>query len=765
MRVTVHAEQRSPSPANAERGTDSPFLSEEMFAGETDQGVEARVATLERESPFSHAPGGPEESRSLEGIEKVLGEEELGYEIEEAAPAADSESLRSLVEPPHFIQETVEEALSKKEWKRALSLAIQGGERDYGKLTNLILFAQHDDLKGRRLDPKNPTDRKLVEQWNNILRKEVWSAVQTESTDPDLRVPGRYVAERDLDFWGPVGKKFKQVVEKAATEVGLNSGLLAAVLLAETHRFVYLTPGEVSSFVIGTDDFFARRTQLHANVPAFSKVRFDRTKTSTDVNEHGRKVTTVQFKSGQDAVLATAVYLKYFEVVLRKAAKKLGKDFDALPVETRFALVRIAMAAGPGITQDGDLATNKKGEFLGAGARLDRVLTGTEILVREDLPRQDATTSGKQTNRNATILAAQAIHLSEWVFGQSLKPATPATRPEKEEFDNLEGEEFKPARDESVENRHFASTLTQSKPELGHATEKEGEREIRPEALEGLGSERLNEMEDDFPEKEAPAEEFEREGLRSSHSFQDCDKGQTDAIKRAAAGALKAVKPALAAVGNAIGQPEKMSSNTRRLLIRHFHTTKREHLRSIHYRFRRIKEALEGGIDFQCERKCDVTSKGYPKCGYANTTQLFGGWGDVHICFDARPNRCHFVRDLTPPQQEAMIIHEVAHRYVGINDKAYYIETAQYEKLSAKDATDNADSYAFFAVAMSLPELLPLEEELKPARDESVQETYRGEYAASEESVGADQYDIKTTMDDKDLEVEPLGETKDDAEI
>jgi hypothetical protein len=126
-------------------------------------------------------------------------------------------------------------------------------------------------------------------------------------------------------------------------------------------------------------------------VPAFSKVRFDESKKTTNRNEHGRLVTTVPFKSGRDAALATAVYLKYAEIKLRKAAQKNGGNFDALPVETRFALVRLAMTTGHGgISPHGDLIRFKKkgdkwvavkkgesgGRLVGVASRLERVLKG-----------------------------------------------------------------------------------------------------------------------------------------------------------------------------------------------------------------------------------------------------------------------------------------------------------------------------------------------------------------------------------------------------
>jgi len=245
-------------------------------------------------------------------------------------------------------------------------------------------------------------------------------------------VTGQLVAERDPQLSGAKGEKFKEVVAWAAKEVDIDPGFLAAVLLAEVgSASTYLSPGEVRSFFLGSDDFFEQRAQLSANVPAFAKVHFDERKKTTNINEHGRKVTTVPYETGRDAALATAVYLKFGEIKLRSAMRKNGRDFATLPVVTQFVLVRIGMTAGHGgISLDGDLIRFKKkgdklvkvrpgetgGILLGVARSLDRVLKGEDILVRNWEPRKDPTNDSHITHRNATILASQATHLGAWFF-------------------------------------------------------------------------------------------------------------------------------------------------------------------------------------------------------------------------------------------------------------------------------------------------------------------------------------------------------------
>ena len=348
------------------------------------------------------------------------------------AGAEESEEDTALEYDTPPMTQTISDAVDQKDWPRVLELAIRVGWHDENRLTNLLFFSRHPELERRQLDPKkNKQDRKLAEEWIQIL-KEVRPGIQKAAEDTTLEVSGRFVAERDPELSGEKGEKFKKLVVWAAKEVNMDPGFLAAVLLAEVgNASPYLSSGEVRSFFTGTDDFFAERAQLRANVPAFAQVRFDDKKTTTNINEHGRKVTSISYNTGRDAALATAVYLKWGEIKLSRAMRKNGGDFEALAVATRFVLVRIAMAAGHGgISPDGDLIRFKKrgnalvqvqsgeagGILLGVARSLDRVLKGEDILVRNWEPRKDPTNDSHVTHRNATILASQAIHLGEWFF-------------------------------------------------------------------------------------------------------------------------------------------------------------------------------------------------------------------------------------------------------------------------------------------------------------------------------------------------------------
>jgi hypothetical protein len=326
----------------------------------------------------------------------------------------------------------IDQALKAKNWGQALELAIEAGQRDEVELTNLIFFAQNPQLPRAPLDPKTKNFKTLSGEWRTIQTKDVHSAIERMSVDNDLAVHGKLVAERDPQFWGANGKTFRDVVRSVAAEVDLNPGFLSAVLLAEVGSAApYLKRGPVLSFFTGTDDFFAQRKRLKTHVPAFANVHFDKTRTFENINETGRKVKSILFDTGKDAARATAVYLAYAQLKLRAAAKTNGGDFDALPVQVQFALMRIAMAAGHGgielngnfvwFLKKGDksnqVKAGTKGAVLVGVARwIDRVLKGEDIFIRDWTGRTFPNTA-KATSRNATILVAQALHLSDWHFG------------------------------------------------------------------------------------------------------------------------------------------------------------------------------------------------------------------------------------------------------------------------------------------------------------------------------------------------------------
>jgi Lysine-specific metallo-endopeptidase len=196
----------------------------------------------------------------------------------------------------------------------------------------------------------------------------------------------------------------------------------------------------------------------------------------------------------------------------------------------------------------------------------------------------------------------------------------------------------------------------------------------------------------DYEEFDSEIEEEEETTTgRPENEFKNCSNAQKNEIQKAFERAMKAVRYAETFIGSAYGRPDKMSTKTRQLLNRHFHTTDRDDLREILGKLISIRHAFEKGISFECEKECIITVQ-----GYAYNTQWFGGFGNVHICFDTRPGGGDFSKQ-SLKSQEVLVIHEVGHRYGGLDDEAYLHEK-KYGMLSPKQAINNADSYAGFSV-------------------------------------------------------------------
>jgi V8-like Glu-specific endopeptidase len=347
---------------------------------------------------------------------------EYSEEADDAFERTDEEESLSDIDQEAFYEYdvytpslAVTDALNNKNWQSAIQLAIGEGCRDENQLTNLVFFARHPELGGRKLEPdKNKDDGTLSQEWSTIQNKEVWKQIEIASENTDLVVSGSEVVDHHRRFFtGKHGKRLKKFAEDAAREVNLNPGLLATVMMAETRRpLSYLSSGKVSSYHVGTDDFYEGQSAIQALVPANAKVGWDRKQKPIEHLNDAKKprlIKTIFFDSGPDAVLATAVYLKFREVRLREIAAELGKDFVKLPLPTQFALTRIAMAAGTS----------------GATPYLREALNGKDIFIRKNIPVR-----AYQTQRNATVRTAQVMHLSEWVFGIAIPAAVAPQEPE-----------------------------------------------------------------------------------------------------------------------------------------------------------------------------------------------------------------------------------------------------------------------------------------------------------------------------------------------
>jgi hypothetical protein len=114
------------------------------------------------------------------------------------------------------------------------------------------------------------------------------------------------------------------------------------------------------------------------------------------------EVTSVMFRDGASAALASAAQLKYREGVLRERADGLGENFigqgwDAIPQDIRYALTRLAFHAG----------TNRALRELNG-----YLLDGTNPLAPEPGPA-----GPEYPKRQATIDAVRSQYYNEVHFG------------------------------------------------------------------------------------------------------------------------------------------------------------------------------------------------------------------------------------------------------------------------------------------------------------------------------------------------------------
>jgi hypothetical protein len=219
----------------------------------------------------------------------------------------------------------------------------------------------------------------------------------------------------DAYFLGASGALLKTRIADAATQVGLNPGLLAASLFAEFEVGSYTKrTGEVEGWDIGTDDYKERKADIEQKIPAARALRPLRFE--PHVNELGRNIPEVPVFRADQAVLASAVYQKHSELQVRRIVSSMGGSFDRLPVERQFALTRYADNAGVGKAQQRVM------EFLGMSLHKasfvqdqDRkeFLVYTPWKLKEGLEQFSA----GRPQRAATAHAAQAIHISQKIFG------------------------------------------------------------------------------------------------------------------------------------------------------------------------------------------------------------------------------------------------------------------------------------------------------------------------------------------------------------
>jgi Lysine-specific metallo-endopeptidase len=171
----------------------------------------------------------------------------------------------------------------------------------------------------------------------------------------------------------------------------------------------------------------------------------------------------------------------------------------------------------------------------------------------------------------------------------------------------------------------------------------------------------------------------------------DCPTNAKDVIRERTATARAWLVYSIRQLDTVLADPSKADADIHRLLRLHFHIGQGKRAGQafpdtlrVRGTFAKLLNAFNKTIPFECEKKC---KKG--RSAYVRKWWLFG-WhqGVIHVC------PLFFGRGYWG--QSVDIIHEIGHKYVDLDDKAYR-GNAKYANLTTSDAMNNADSYAHFA--------------------------------------------------------------------
>ena len=92
-----------------------------------------------------------------------------GNRVPRPTPSPAPSALPPTAQPSNgSLFQRIQNALASGQWYVALGLAVMSGNRDANKLTNIIFFARHPELKGRKLSPTQPNFKQLSREWLDI---------------------------------------------------------------------------------------------------------------------------------------------------------------------------------------------------------------------------------------------------------------------------------------------------------------------------------------------------------------------------------------------------------------------------------------------------------------------------------------------------------------------------------------------------------------------------------------------------------------------
>lgn len=243
---------------------------------------------------------------------------------------------------------------------------------------------------------------------------------------PSLGVPRATVELYNRAFTGKAGERFRKEIDAAAARYDVDPGLLATNALTEhSNASIYLRRGPVEDIKVGFLFLGSYLPDIKKRVPAASEIHFLPRKRNEAADEVARGLGPgspsehVEFASGRDALLAHAAFLKYIELRLLEAEPR----FQALPVETRFALQRRAFGSLPRAIQElhravrgqdvlDRMTSKERPRVPEPAAQLEAQIGKAPVWARVKVPMM----------RWATIHAAQAIHLTQRWFKTVLTP-------------------------------------------------------------------------------------------------------------------------------------------------------------------------------------------------------------------------------------------------------------------------------------------------------------------------------------------------------
>jgi hypothetical protein len=121
----------------------------------------------------------------------------------------------------------IQNALASGQWYVALGLAVMSGNRDANGLTNLLFFARHPELKGRKLLPADPNFKQLSREWvglrDRLVRPFLEKRKASQPVDPKGSIPVGPAAPA-----GPAGPAPAGPAESGSTLIAAVRAWLAA---------------------------------------------------------------------------------------------------------------------------------------------------------------------------------------------------------------------------------------------------------------------------------------------------------------------------------------------------------------------------------------------------------------------------------------------------------------------------------------------------------------------------------------------------------